>query len=458
MGENRKRSVVQGGQDLTEGPIGKKVFLFALPLFGSSLVQQLYNTVDLMFVGNILGKEASAAVGAGGLLITCVLGLFTGLSVGVGVVAAGHYGSKNYNALKRTIHTAAGVSAAGSVVLIILGWLLTPLLLRLLNTPDTIMEMAVTYMRIYFLSLFSIVSYNMSAGILRALGNSRSPLLYQLLGGFANVFGNTLFIYVLQKGVAGAAMATMLSQSVAALLTVAHLFRLPDEYRLRIADIRISGGELKRILTIGIPAAVQAMVITFSNIIVQSQINSLGVDSIAAFTVYFKVENFIYLPIMSMGQANTTFFSQNLGAGKTDRALQGTRTTLIGGSALIIAMQIIMLIFSRGFLRLFTADPVVIDLGSQIMHRTFPFYFLYVFIEVLSAALRGAGWSFSSMCIILVNMCGVRLLTLLVVMRTIHTAQGVAIVYPVTWACAVLCLMVYYQLNKKKLPGYQAAQ
>ena len=199
------------GVRLTEGAIGKSLFLFALPLFGSSLIQQLYNTVDLIFVGRILGTDASAAVGSGGLVVTCILGLFTGLGVGVGIAAGHAFGADDGEELDQVVHTAAGISIAGGILFTILGWILTPVFLRWLNTPENILGLSVVYLRIYFLSLLFIIAYNISSGILRSLGDSRMPMLYQLAGGIANVFGNAFFMYVLKLGVAGAALSTMLS-------------------------------------------------------------------------------------------------------------------------------------------------------------------------------------------------------------------------------------------------------
>lgn len=437
-------------QDLTNGPIGKKLLIFALPLFGSSLIQQLYNTVDLMFVGRLLGKEASAAVGAGSLLITCMLGFFTGMSVGVGVAAAKAYGAEEKEKLQKVIHTSAGISLLGGIAMMAIGWILAPTFLSWLNTPDDIMNMAVVYMRIYFLSILPIVSYNISSGILRAVGNSRSPMMYQLFGGFANVIGNTIFIYILRLGVSGAALATLCSQGVAAILTIRHLCRGEESCRLYFSKIKIDPAVCGRILAIGLPAAVQSMVITLSNLIVQSQINSLGVDSIAAFTAYFKVESFIYLPILAIGQAVTTFCGQNVGAMKMDRVKEGTKDSIFMGVGITIVISGLILLFSKQAFGLFTNDADIVSLGKQLAWASFPFYFLYVFLEVLSGAIRGAGKALPPMVIIVVNMCVVRILILKLMMSLYHSAVGVARMYPLTWAMTVLCLAVYYKSGKWK--------
>ncbi len=444
-----KKKKVTGEQKLTSGSIPLQLIFFALPFLGSSLIQQLYNMVDLMFVGKLLGKEASAAVGASSLLVTCMIGFFTGMGVGVGVAASRCFGSGNKKELHKVIHTAAGLTLVGSVFLAVVGWIGAPAFLKWMNTPEDIMVLAVAYIRIYFLSMLSIISYNISSGILRALGNSKSPMIYQLAGGIANVLGNILFIYFLQMGVRGAALATLLSQSVAAVLAVLHLCRLPEEYRLRPRQIRIHQAICRQIFSIGIPAAVQSMIITLSNIIVQSRINTLGVDSIAAFTAYFKVENFIYLPIMAFGQANTTFAGQNIGAGQTERMKKGTRASLIFGIGVAVVMSSLVLLHADSAFGLFTSDLAVMEIGRKLAFTTFPFYFLYVFLEVLSGAIRGTGRAFQPMVIIVVNMCVIRILILNVIMILDPSAVGVAHMYPITWLSTSVCMIFcYHQMTK----------
>ena len=441
--------------DLTQGSIGWKLLFFALPLLGSSLIQQLYNTVDLMFVGNILGKEASAAVGTCGWPINCLVGFFTGMGVGVGVLVAQAFGGKNAKQVKRIIHTAMGLVLAGSALLIAVGIALTPHVLRFMNTPENIMPLAVTYARIYFLSMFSILGYNFSSGILRALGNSRSPMIYQLIGGFANVLGNTLFIYVLDLGVAGAALATFCSQTVAALLTISHLRKLPPEYRLHLRGIRMEGEILKNILTVGIPMGVQTTLVSVSLMMLQSQINTMGVTSMAAYTAYSKMESFVYLPMWAVGQATTTFVGQNLGNGQIDRAEKGTRTALLLGIGITLCISLTLTVFSTTALRMFTREADVIELGSKIIVRLFPMYFLYVFVEVFSGAIRGAGKPAQVMLIILINMFAIRLGFLYIAMQLFDTVYEVALIFVATWITTALSVGIYYKLGSWKKPWIQ---
>lgn len=436
--------------DLTQGSILKGLFLFALPLLGSSLIQQMYNTVDLMFVGNILGKEASAAVGSTSLLTVCIIGFFNGMGTGVGVIVSQYFGAKQPKDLKDTIHTAAGLTIVLSVVIVILGWITCPVLLRWINIPDNIMDLSLTYIRIYFLGVFSIVSYNISSGILRALGNSRSPMVYQLIGGIVNVFANAFFMCVLKLGIAGAGLATLFSQTLAAVLTLHHLSKLQEEYRLEIRKIRIFPPLAKKIFVIGIPEAIRSMLITFANLIVQSEINMLGVDSMAAYAAYCKAEGFLYLPQWAIGQANTTYVGQNLGAGKIKRVEKSTRIALVMGIGITLTLSAVTLIFPYQVFRLFSNEPDIIRLGAKIGQMTFGFYFLYAIVEVLSGAIRGAGKSTPPMVVSLINMCGVRIIVLKIALMFIHTVNGIAIVFPITWVTTSLSIALYYKTGRWK--------
>lgn len=277
-------------QDLTKGNIGKKLILFAIPMLLSSLVQQLYNTVDLIYAGNFIGKAASAAIGASSLLITCLVGFFGGMSVGSGVVVSQIYGAGDREKLRKAVHNAVALCLAGGLLFMLLGVVFAPVYLRLVNTPWELQASAVSYLRIYMLSFPVLFLYNIGSGVLRALGDSRSPLAAQFAGGLVNVGMDYLFIRVFHDGVCGVAWATLFSQGVAAAITLYNLSRLPDPYQLHGREIRFEASILKEVIRIGVPAGCQSLVITLSNVIAQYFINSFGEDSIAAFTAYFKVE------------------------------------------------------------------------------------------------------------------------------------------------------------------------
>lgn len=433
---------------MTSGPIGRQLACFALPLLAGSLVQQLYNAVDLVFVGRFIGKEAAAAVGSSGMMVTCIVGFFTGLSVGVGVVAGKAAGAGDAPRLRRIIHTAAGLTLAASVLLTAAGWAAAPSILRLMNTPPGLMNGALAYIRLYLLSLPSIVSFNVGAGILRALGDSRSPTVCQIIGGLTNVVGNFIFICLLGWGIRGAALTTICAQTVAAGLTVRRLCRADEGFRLRIGEVRIEHPLCAAILGVGIPAAVQAIVISLSNLIVQSNINALGVDEMAAFTAYYKVETLIYFPIIALGQACSAFTSQNIGAAQVERAKRGAKTAIAIGLGVTAATSSLCIVFAAQLFALFTPDAAVVALGRSMAFVAFPFYFLYVFLEMLSSLIRGAGSAFAAMVIVTFNMCAVRVGVLECVMRLSPDAASVAAIYPFTWGCTALCLFIYYKSGR----------
>lgn len=436
--------------DLTQGSITRQLISFAVPLLLGALIQQLYSTVDMMFVGRVLGTNAAAAVGASGMIVNCVVGFFTGLSVGVGVVVGRTAGSQDEKLLRRFIHSAAGLTLAMGTGLLVVTVLAAPSILLWMDVPSDILPDAITYIRIYLCSILSIVSYNVGTGILKALGDSRTPTFFQLIGGIANVIGNYFFIVVFRWGVAGAAMTTLLSQTLAAVLTVSRLTKLPQGYSLQLRDIRLERKLCLQILGVGIPSAIQAISISLSNVFVQSSINRLDIVSIAAFTAYYKVENIIYYPIMAIGQACSAFISQNVGAGKLDRAKAGTRISLILCVSVTLVLSVLVTVGRVPAFSLFSQDAAVIALGSSIAKVAFPFYFLYAIMEVYAASIRGSGSALPTMIITISNMCGFRLVALAVIMSMVPTALGVAAVYPATWLCTALCMFIYYKSGRWK--------
>ena len=443
-------------KDLTEGNIGKLILLFALPLLGSSLIQQMYSTVDLIFVGRFIGKEASAAVGSSDLLVTCIVGLFTGISVGSGVVAAQAFGQKNNKTLHQVIQTAFFFGLIGALVLMVGGLLLAPTFLHWLDTPDEVFDMAVLYLRIYFAGIFGIVEYNLCSGIVRSLGDAKSALRFQIFGGLTNIVADYLLIVVFKMGIAGAALATIGAQIVSAILTIRYLCRLHPEIALRLTAPMLNGQVLKKLLMVGIPSGIQSMVVSFSNLFIQSIINSFSVDAMAAFAAYFKIEMFLYYPSLSYGQALVTYTAQNYGAGKIDRIKKGTWITLTMSVCTIAALSIVMILFMRPIFGLFNQDPGVLADGVRVASITFPIYFLCTVQECMSAVSKGVGRAIAPMAIILTCMCFLRIVILQVLVHINHTIEMVAVVYPITWVLAgiamtVNCLLILKKLNRQQL-------
>ena len=431
-------------KELTSGTIWKQVVGFALPLLAASLVQLLYNFVNQVFAGQFIGTNASAAIAASALLLACLVNFFNGLGVGASVIVSRHFVQDSHDDYSKALHTAAAIAVFGGIILMVVGIVLAPVFLTWLQTPDEIFDDAVLYLRIFFVSGLPMVAYNLLAGVIRALGNSKSPMVYQIIGGFVNVAINILLVTVLRIGVAGPAIATVFAQGMCAVLAFRYLLKLDDHHRLRPKLIRFDGPMLKTILKIGVPAGVQMMSITLSNLVIQSQINLLTVNDIAAFAYYFQLENFIYNPIVAIGQTVMVFVSHNLAAGQVDRARRGIRVSIGIGIFAAVLGGAVMWVFAPQFFGLFTGDAAVVAIGVSILRFTFPFYSFYVFIEAFSNAARGAGRSWQPMAIILSVMCGLRLVVLFVFVGVIGGVIAIAAVYPVTWAVAAILLAIYY--------------
>lgn len=434
---------------LTKGSVGKGILLFALPLLGSSLIQQLYSTVDLIFVGQLLGTKASAAIGASGLIVTCMIGFFNGMAVGTNVFAARHYGARRFEQLKKLIQTIFWTGIIGGFFLTVIGLVLSPVFLTWMGTPESIFPLAVRYLRIYMASMISVVSYNLLSGVLRALGDSRTPMLYQFFGGIINVFADFIFLYVFHMGVEGTAFATLFSQTFAAIGVMIHLYRLKKTYALRIRFSDCSLKEFTDILKVGVPAGVQSIIITLSNIIIQSQINTLGVTSVASFTVYFRVELIIYLPIVALGQAVVSFIGQNYGAGNWERIKKGNRLCIFGGSLITFAACILLIIAMPVILNVFIKDAAVAAQTLEIVKVTFPFYFFYTVLECFSSNLRGFGKAFLPMIVTVISFCGFRIVALFALMAKNPSPDKVALSYPISWGIAAAAMAILYVRNNR---------
>ena len=443
------RNLKKNTHTLTEGSIWKGILLFALPLLGSSLIQQLYSTVDLIFVGQLLGTKASAAIGASGLIVTCMIGFFNGMAVGTNVFAARHYGARRFEQLKKLMQTIFWTGIIGGFLLTVIGLVLSPVFLTWMGTPESIFPLAVRYLRIYMASMISVVSYNLLSGVLRALGDSRTPMLYQFFGGIINVFADFIFLYVFHMGVEGTAFATLFSQTFAAIGVMIHLYRLKEPYALRIRFSDCSLKEFTDILKVGVPAGVQSIIITLSNIIIQSQINTLGVTSVASFTVYFRVELIIYLPIVALGQAVVSFIGQNYGAGNWERIKKGNRLCIFGGSLITFAACILLIIAMPVILNVFTKDAAVAAQTLEIVKVTFPFYFFYTILECFSSNLRGFGKAFLPMIVTVISFCGFRIIALFALMAKNPSPDKVALSYPISWGIAAAAMAMLYVRNNR---------
>lgn len=443
--ENRK---------LIEGSVSKGILYFMIPLIGSSLIQQLYSTVDLIIVGRFLGTKASASIGASNLIITILIGFFNGMSVGTGVITSHIFGVNDNEKLKKLVSTSFLIAVTGGIILSIIGITLSKTFLIMMNTPDEILNIAVKYLKIYMLSMTSIVVYNLCSGIVRALGDSKSPMRFQLIGGLINVMADIVFIIVLKKGVEGAAMATFLSQTIAAILVIIYLHKR-ELLILKKSSLILHKGLLYDILKIGIPIGIQSIAITLSNIIIQSKINNFGVYAIAAFTAYFKIELILYIPIIALGQAIITFMGQNIGAKQYDRSEKGLNHCVIYGTIIIFIVSLILLKISPYLFSIFSDDKNVISYGVEVVKVTFPFYFLYVILECFSNAIRAFGKAMPPMIIILTSFCGLRIILLIELLKKYEDIKVIAYTYPISWAMAGLGVFLYYNyVNRIKIKSY----
>ena len=436
--------------DMTKGPIFGPLVRFMLPLIGGSLFQQLYNTVDFIFVGNCLDQTAAAAVGASATLITCTIGLFSGISVGTSVVAAQAIGAGNRERAEKALHSSVTFGLVGGLLLMTLGILFAPALLRLLRTPETVIPQAVTYIRIYLISIPMLIFYNMVSGGLRSYGDSRSPFLVLVICGLLNVVLDAVFIVWIPMGVAGVAIATTITQSLSAILMAILASRKDNVLRLSARKLGIDFRVLGNVLRIGLPTGIQTVIVTFSNVMVQYYINDFGETAVAAFATYYKVENFIYLPIMAFGQASTTFAGQNTGAGQYRRILRGTVIQAVFGAAVVGVLVIIFVSFPRSIVSLLMKDQNVVTHTLMIALVSFPFYSVYPILEITGGALRGMGKALTSMIVIILNQCVLRIALLAVFSAKFHTIRSLAAVYPITWAGAALCFVVIFAFEMRK--------
>lgn len=443
-------SIFNSNMDLTKGPIAKSILIFAVPLLISSVIQQLYSTVDLLFVGNVLGTNASAALGISSLLINCLVNFFIGISTGV-TVAIGHlFGAKDKDGIVAANRSSLAFAVIAGLAVALFGYLFSPVYLELMETPDEVLSDAQTYLNLYFIAMIAVVLYNVAAGSLRAVGDSFTPLIAQAIGGGLNVAMNFILLCLLHSSIGGVAVATLVSNGTAAAITISVLtvkgymiFPGTKAYREETARGRKSGmTELKKVLAVGIPVGLQSMTITLANIIAQHQIDLLSVDAIAAYTVYFKVELVIYYAIMAIGQATTAFVSQNHGAGDHERMKRGANICQAMGLIISAALSVIMLAVGYWAFWIFNQDPDVIAIGQQIIAITFPFYFLYSVLEIQGDTIRGLGHSVVPAFIVFFNICVLRTVLILAITANGVTVGKIAMCYPISWASTSVCMII----------------
>ena len=436
---NEKKNTVL----MTEGGIFKNLLFFATPLILGNLLLLMYNAVDSIIVGNYVGSNALAAVGAGASLIYLLIAFSLGASVGAGVIVSQYLGAKEKEGVHKAVHTAMTISIILGLILTAGGILFSRKLLVMMNTPAEILDDAACYLRIYSCGLIFNVVYNMAAGILNAAGNSRRSLMYLAAAAVVNIFMDLLLIAGLKIGVAGAAIATNFSQAISCILALWFLFRVPADYRISLKSLRIHKAMALRIIQIGLPTGIQNMVISFSNILIQASINQYGATAVAGFSAYLKIDGFNILPVLSFSMAITTFIGQNYGAGKYDRMKKGMWVTLLMGIVYTVLTGILLLTFSGQLMRLFSKDVGVIAYGQTAMRYFCPFYWILAILHSLAGTVRGTGKSIPPMVVLLVSLCLFRIVWIQLVLPYYTSIEGIFILYPVSWLVGAVLMILY---------------
>ena len=437
--------------DMTEGGIARLLITFALPLMIGNIFQQLYNTVDSIIVGNFVSRQALAAVGCTASIINTLIGVFVGLSSGAGVVISQYYGAKDRERLHSAVQTTIALTLAMCVVLTALGVLMTPFMLRLMATPEDVIGEASTYLSLYFWGVSGMLLYNIGAGILRAVGDSTHPLYFLIFSATTNTILDYLFVKVFSWGIAGAAIATVVSQFLSALLVLRMLIVSDADYRIELRAIGFDRTILRRICGIGVPTSLQMGITALSNVFVQSYINRFESACMAGWAAYNKLDAFAFLPLVGFSVAVTTFVGQNYGAGKLERAQRGPLVALGIGTIMMIVILTPMMIFAPTLVRLFNQEAEVIAFGTLFIRLISPFYLLSTINQIYSGALRGVGDTKATMIIMLFSFVFFRQLYLFTVYRLGGGIVPISLGYPVGWImCSAVILVYYYRFARQK--------
>lgn len=428
---------------LTEGSIVKKIIGFAIPLFLGNLFQQMYNMADSLIVGNFLGDEALASVTSTGSLIFLLVGFFNGTAMGAGVVIARFFGAKDYNRVKRAVHTDVAFGLICGVAMTIIGVLFTPTILQWMGTPEDVFPNAVLYLRVYFTGSIAVILYNVCMGILHAVGDSKHPLYYLIFSSCVNVVLDLIFCGVLKLGVQYAALATVISQFLSVVLCMGRLMRVDDVYQISVREIGIDSVMIKQIIKLGLPSGVQNSIISIANIVVQSNINAFGTAAMAGCGSYSKLEGFAFLPITCFTMALTTFVSQNLGAKEYGRVKRGAAFGI--GCTLLLAETVGVMIFilAPHVIGIFGGGVEAVGYGVLQAKTVSLFFFLLAFSHAAASIMRGAGKSSVPMYVMLVSWCLIRITYITVVGKLFDNIQLIFMAYPITWTISSVIFLVY---------------
>ncbi len=435
-------------RDMTQGTIWKHLLAFALPLMVGNLFQQLYNTVDSIVVGQFVSKQALAAVGSTTSIINMLVGFFSGVSVGAGVIISQRFGAKDPEGVHKAVHTTIALTLIIGAIGTIAGMLLAPVMLTLMKTPQDVFVEAKAYLQIYFGGISGLMLYNMGSGILRAVGDSRRPLYFLVFSSIVNIVLDLLFVLGFHMGVEGVAYATIIAQFSSAALIYITLYRTQDVHRFRPSKLKIYPAIMKSIIRVGLPSGLQQALTAFSNVFVQSYINSFGTNCVAGWSCYHRIDQFILLPMQSISMASTTFVGQNIGNRDLERTEKGIRTAVTLSILVTGCLITLVFIFCVPLIKIFNADPAVLEYGKTFIRLISPFYLIICFNQIYAGALRGAGDAKAPMVIMLFSFVLFRQMYLAIGTQfaALNNPWFVGLGYPAGWAmCFALQLLYYYK-------------
>lgn len=430
---------------ITEGGILRPLLAFFFPILLGTFFQQLYNTADAVVVGNYVGTVALAAVGGStGTLIGLFVNLFVGVASGSTVIIAQCYGARDFDGVRKTVHTSVAIAIAGGLIAMVVTLIGAGPALRAMGTPADVIPDATLYLRVYALGMVPSFLYNVGSGILRAVGDTKRPLYFLIIACLTNIVLDVLFVMGFGMGVLGVATATVLSQVVACVLVMLMLMRSTSVFSVHRSEIGFTDYSTRRVLRVGLPAALQSNMFTIANIIIQSCINSFGTDTVAAWTAYGKMDGLFWMIMGALGISVTTFVGQNFGAQKYRRVRRSVRIGLLMGFAIAGLCSAVLLTFAHTLLSWFTTSETVLSIGMRTVQLTIPFYFTYVSVEVLSGAVRGTGDSFWPMIISASGICLLRMLWVFLVVPMFPGFDTIVMIFPISWGATSLIFAVYY--------------
>lgn len=437
--------------DMCNGPLFSKIVLFSIPLMLTGILQLLYNTVNIAVVGHFLGRDALAAVGSTTALINLIINLFIGLSIGSSVLMARYYGSGRLQDANETVHTSIAVSAVSSIILTVFGVLMAKPLLQAMGTPSDVLDQAVLYMKIYFLGMPASMIFNFASAILRAVGDTRRPLYFLSISGIANVVLNLLLVIEFHTDIGGVAAATVVSQYISVVLILLCLIRSEGCIQLRLRKIRFHRDKLVDIVKIGLPAGMQGTIFNFSNVLIQSSVNSFGSVVMAGNTAAMNIESFVYVSMNSIYQTALNFTSQNVGAKKYDRVGRILGECLISVTAVGIVMGGLSYLFAGKLLGIYSSDPEVITVGIiRLAYICLP-YFLCGIMDVMVGSLRGMGYSMLPMLSSVIGVCGIRITWIYTVFTVNRSLESLYISYAISWAITALVHLICIVFIRQRL-------